>query len=115
MPEIPSCATCRFRRPVTWKGPGDDIQFAKRYGRGGYGECHLSGPIAPFGSGPASWPITADGDWCGDYRPQDPDAVSIPGTVPVISASLRAVIDGVERFLVLDPETGVLVEVPHDR
>lgn len=77
MSDQPSCATCRFHRPVTLRGTPEDQRTLEYIGRGNWGECRQSGPIALFGSGLASWPITADGDWCGDWRATkaaEPDA-----------------------------------------
>ena len=51
---IRKCKLCAF-----WKTEESDQ---------GTGECHRNTPVISLGQGQASWPMTQDEGWCGDYR-----------------------------------------------
>ena len=51
---IRKCESCEF-----WKTEGSNQ---------GTGECHCNTPAISLGQGQASWPVTQDKQWCGDFR-----------------------------------------------
>lgn len=51
---IRKCELCEF-----WKTEDSDQ---------GSGQCRRNTPVVSLGQGQASWPLTQDREWCGDFR-----------------------------------------------